>query len=86
MQDLDDRLVDIYSELLIIPAPSTELSSSVNSSTNPHTSRSPNSYSPEPSFKTYLYTHNAEEKSITLFEAQTTIEAGSTGLRTWTAR
>jgi hypothetical protein len=28
----------------------------------------------------------SREKEITLLEAQTTIEAGSTGLRTWTAR
>ncbi|KAJ9103929.1 hypothetical protein QFC21_002392 [Naganishia friedmannii] len=65
--EIDDRLLDRYSELLVeSSATSTNLT-------------------PDPSFKTYLYGNNDKENSITLFEAQTTIEAGSTGLRTWTA-
>ncbi|KAJ9120140.1 hypothetical protein QFC22_003039 [Naganishia vaughanmartiniae] len=65
--ELDDRLLDRYSELLV------------------DSSSSSTEVTPDPSFKTYLYDNNGKENSITLFEAQTTIEAGSTGLRTWTA-
>ncbi|KAG7562399.1 hypothetical protein FFLO_02179 [Filobasidium floriforme] len=74
--ELDDRIAEHYTELIF-------------QSTNPLDV-------PGPSYKTYIYNTSpysagsnfvppSEEKAITLLEAQTTIEAGSTGLRTWTA-
>lgn len=39
---------------------------------------------PPPSYITYFYSSNPR-KSITLMESRTTIEAGTTGLRTWDA-
>lgn len=92
IQELDDRLLDRYSELLVDPSLKPTNLTYVFSHAILELSVEPTDVnplavvSPDPSFKTYLYDDKGKENSITLFEAQTTIEAGSTGLRTWTAR
>ncbi|KAG8928495.1 hypothetical protein FRC01_005856 [Tulasnella sp. 417] len=69
-EEVDDNIYGRYLELLAAK-PSKDLSGGP----------------PEPSYVTHFYkTANMQSpKTITLFESQTTIEAGTTGLRTWQA-